>query len=242
MNIVDVMIVLLLIAGGVFGLKRGFTKSLVCCIGMIAVVVLAFLLKNPVSVFFYENLPFFKFGGVFKGVTVLNILIYEVIAFLLVFAILQIGLRILMLATTIFEKILNVTVILSIPSKLLGMLVGIVEYFIIVFIGLYVLSLPIFHFDFIEESKYRVPILESTPVLSGFLDTTNKVIKEFAGIKEKYETTPDSNQFNYETLDLFLKYKVIDVKSVEKLMEKDKLKLLGVETLLEKYKGEKYDN
>ena len=58
-------------------------------------------------------------------------------------------------------------------------------------------------------------------------------------IKEKYETTPDSNQFNYETLDLFLKYKVIDVKSVEKLMEKDKLKLLGVETLLEKYKGEK---
>ena len=58
MNIVDVIIILLIAFGGVMGFKRGFTRSLVSALGTIAIVVLAFLLKNPVSVLLYENLPF----------------------------------------------------------------------------------------------------------------------------------------------------------------------------------------
>ena len=68
----------------------------------------------------YEKLPFFNFGGIFKGVTVLNILIYELIAFFVVLAVLFVLLRIFTFFSFMIEKILDLTIILGIPSKILG--------------------------------------------------------------------------------------------------------------------------
>ena len=140
MNIVDLIIIILILFGAVIGFKRGFTKSLVSAVGLIAIVIIAFLLKNPVSTVLYEHLPFFQFGGVIKGVTVLNIALYELLAFIIVLAILGIVLKILMIATSIFERILTLTIILGIPSKILGAIIGALEWFILVFIGLYVFN------------------------------------------------------------------------------------------------------
>ena len=94
MNIVDLIIIIVILFGAVIGFKRGFTKSLVSAVGLIAIVIIAFLLKNPVSTVLYEHLPFFQFGGVIKGVTVLNIALYELLAFIIVLAILGIVLHI----------------------------------------------------------------------------------------------------------------------------------------------------
>ena len=84
MNIIDIGIILIIIMGGIVGFKRGFFNQLVSSIGFFVIVVLSFLLKNPLSVFLYEHLPFFKFGGIIKGVTVLNIFLYEIIAFIII--------------------------------------------------------------------------------------------------------------------------------------------------------------
>ena len=73
MSIVDIFIIVFILIGGLLGLKRGAVKEFISAIGFFVIVVLSFLLKNPLSVIFYENLPFFKFGGIFKGVTALNI-------------------------------------------------------------------------------------------------------------------------------------------------------------------------
>ena len=73
MNGFDAAIILILIMGAVVGFKRGFTYEVVSTVGFFLVLILAYFLKNPLSVFLYEHLPFFKFGGIFKGVTVLNI-------------------------------------------------------------------------------------------------------------------------------------------------------------------------
>ena len=155
MNIIDVLIILLILAGGVLGWKKGFTREIVSFVGVFAVVILSFLLKNPVSAFLYEHLPFFKFGGLLKGVTTVNILIYEIIALLIVMSILTILLKVLSLLTNIFEKLLNFTIILGIPSKILGMLVGFIEGFVWVFIILYILSLPVFSIKEFENTRIR---------------------------------------------------------------------------------------
>lgn len=238
MNLVDIIIIVFILSGVAIGWKRGATKQLVSCVGLILVVILSFFLKNPVSVFFYEHLPFFKFGGVLKGVTVLNILLYEVIAFLVVFAILMVALKVLMLATTLFEAILKATIVLSIPSKILGAIIGVIEYFVIAFIVLYVLMLPMFHIDMVQNSKYANKILKSTPLLSNMVDSSMKVIDEFASLKEKYEVAESATEFNLETLDLFLKYDVVKLSSVEKLIEKNKLVIDNVDTVLNKYRAE----
>ena len=237
MNIVDAIILLVLLAGAVAGLKRGFTRQLLSFVGVFLVIVLAFWLKNPVSIFLYEHLPFFKFGGVLKGVTVLNIALYELIALFILIALLMIILKLLVFASSIFEKLLNFTIILGIPSKILGAIVGVIESFVWIFIILYVLNLPVFNIDIVKESKFKDGILKNTPVLSGFADETLKVIDEFTEIKVKYEETPNANEFNKETLELFLKYKIITVESVDKLIEKDKLQIEGIESILDCYRS-----
>lgn len=239
MNIVDLIIITLILFGAVIGFKRGFTKSLVSAVGLIAIVVIAFLLKNPVSIVLYEHLPFFQFGGVIKGVTVLNIALYELLAFVIVLAVLGIVLKILMIATSIFERILTLTIILGIPSKILGAVIGALEWFILVFIGLYVLNMPVVNVKEIDNSTLAPKILNNTPILSGVIKDTNDVINEFASIKDRYtDKNVDTNEFNKETLELFLKYNVVSVDSVDKLIKDNKLKIDGIDEVLVKYRKE----
>lgn len=234
MLVADIIILIFILLGVVVGFKRGLTTELISTLGIIIIVVVAFILKNPVSQVLYSYLPFFKFGGFIKGVTVLNILVYEIIAFLLVLGILTIVFKLVLSFTKIFEKLLKYTIVLGIPSKIAGAVVGIIENYIWAFIILYVISLPFFNFNF--ESKYRDKILNNTPILSKYIDSSTKVIDEFADLKDKYEVTTNATEFNRETLDLFLKYKIITVDSVEELIKKDKLSISNVDEILNKYK------
>lgn len=239
MNIVDILIILFILFGAVVGFKQGFTKSLVSFVGIIFVTILAYFLKNPVSEFLMSFCPFFNFAGIIKGVTVLNIAVYEIIAFILVFSVLMILLRLLLVTTGILETILKFTIVLGIPSKILGAIVGVVKHYIIVFFVLYLLSMPNFvDVGFIKDSKYREPILANTPLLSNVAESSLKVLDEFKGLSDKYTEAENSNEFNLETLDLFLKYKVMTVDAVKKLDESGKINIKGIEKVLEKYEEE----
>lgn len=221
--VLDIGIIIFILFGAVLGLKRGFTKELVEAVGFIVVIVLAYFIKNPLSVWMYEHLPFFKIG-ILKGAEILNILIYEMLAFILCIAILAVLLRILLLATTIFEKILNATIVLGIPSKIAGAVVGLIHHFLFVFIILYVLTLTCFNVDFIRQSKLREKIVNNTPVLSGLVDKSVGIMNEFVSLKDKYEDKEISESvFNYQAIELFLKYKIITPDAVEKLIEKGKI-------------------
>ncbi len=237
MNIIDVIIILLIISGVCLGFKRGFTRAIVHFAKFALALIIAFLLKNPLSKIMYEHLPFFDFGGIFKGVSALNIILYEFIAFLLVLAIVLVIFRVLMLATAIFEKILNTTVILSLPSKILGMIIGGIHYYVIAFIVLFIVSLPVFKLSSeLENSKLKEPILTKTPILSSLVDKTVNIIDEFNDLAQKYKTEDDINEFNLEAIDLFLKYDIITIDSVETLVSKDKLNVNRLESVLQKYR------
>ena len=233
MDILDIIILIIILFNALLGFKRGFTKELVSFIGFFLIIVLAFILKNPISELMYENLPFFTFGGLFKGVTALNILLYEIIAFFIVVAILTVIFKVLLFATTIFEKLLKFTIILGIPSKILGMIVGIVEGVTISFILLYILSLPLFSIN--TNSNLKKQVLNNTPILSSMTKDFKNTIDEFSLLKEEYEIEKDTDKFNYDTLNILLKYKIITVSSAKNLNEKGKLKINNVDTLLNLY-------
>lgn len=239
MNIVDIIIIAFLLLGALVGWKQGFTKSLVNCIGYILIIVIAFLLKNPLSELMMTYLPFFDFFGTIKGITVLNIALYEILAFLIIFSLLLILLKVLMVATSIFETILKFTIILGIPSKILGAILGLIKNYVITFMVLYVLTLPmITGNEVLNDSKFTKPILESTPALSLFADKTLKVATDFASLKDEYTSSSSSNEFNLETLDLFLKYDIVKKDTVQKLIDKGKINIDGVENILNKYEEE----
>ena len=235
MNILDIGIIIFILFGAFLGFKRGFTKELVEAIGFIVVIVLAYFLKNPLSTLMYEYLPFFDFG-ILKNIEIFNILIYEMLAFLICIVLLSIVLKVILLASSIFEKILNATIILGIPSKILGAIIGIIKNFVIVFGILYIINLTGVAANDMNKSKFTDPILNNTPILSSLAGETVNVAKEFGTIKDKYENIDDNNQFNLETLDLFLKYNIVTPETAQKLIDNGKLKVEGAESIIDKYK------
>ena len=59
-NTLDLIIILVIIMGGIVGFSRGFIKQSVMTAGLILVFVLSYILKNPISEYMYEHLPFFN--------------------------------------------------------------------------------------------------------------------------------------------------------------------------------------
>jgi len=224
MNVVDVVILIFLVFGALLGFKRGFTKQLVSLVGIFAILILSFLLKNPISVLLYNNLPFLNFGGIFKDLTVINILVYEFIAFFIIFVLLTVIFKILLKVTSIFEKILKFTIILGIPSKILGAILGIVQNVIYAFIVLYILNLPMFSVNVIENSKIGNTILEKTPILTNVCDKSLNVINEISKLKEEYTETTDMSSYNQKVLNLMIDNGIITKENAQNLISKNKIK------------------
>ena len=118
MSIVDSILILFWLLGVVLGFKKGLIKSLVALVGLIAVVIIAYYLKNPLASYLFKYVPFLNFSGSWQGLVTLNILLYEVISYIIVFVLLSSILAILIKISGILEKILNATIILGIPSNL----------------------------------------------------------------------------------------------------------------------------
>lgn len=222
MNVVDVIIIALLILGGVAGFKAGVIKKLTDFIGMFVVIILAFYLKNYISVIMYENLPFFNFFGLINGIDALNILLYEVIAFLVIFIALLFVLKVILMLTGLVEKILKATVILSIPSKLLGIVVGVIEMYVYLFLILVIVSLPIFDSSFLKDSKMNNFILNNTPVLSGVSEEIIDIYGEVYNIIDNRKNKTNE-QLNEEILKVLIDKKVVTKESAKKLVDKNKI-------------------
>ncbi|MCI6712635.1 MAG: CvpA family protein [Bacilli bacterium] len=224
MNVIDIIIILFILLGGVAGFKAGVLKKIVSFVGLFIVVYLSFRLKNYLSPFIYENLPFFNFWGIFKGIQVLNIIFYEFLSFIIIASLLSLIYNVLLKVTGILENVLKATVILSIPSKLLGIIVGMIEEYIWVFIALVVFTLPVFHFNMISESKLANFILNNTPFLSGY---ATKSVEVYNDIYEVIDNRQGKTNYevNKEALIILLDNKVITIDSVDILVRRNKIEL-----------------
>lgn len=233
LNIVDVIIILFILLGGLVGFKEGGIKKTISVIGLVLVVVLSFTLKNYLSVFFYENLPFFNLWGVFKGIQVLNIVFYEMLAFLIIASVLMIIYRVLLGITGIFEKLLKATIILSIPSKILGFVVGLIESYIWVYLALFILTLPVFNIKDIYESKVSMHIITKTPFLSKYTDKTLDIYNDLYSIIDNRENKTNE-EVNEEAMELMLEHEIITPESARKLIDKNKVEIRN-DDFLDKY-------
>ena len=235
-GIVDAVIICLVLLFAVTGLKNGFFKQTVLTIGTILVFIVSYYLKDYIANFLSYNLPFFNFSGPFLGLESVNIIMYQMVAFLICVVFLSAVLVVLLKITKVFEKILTATIILGIPSKILGFIVGLIEGYVIVFIMLFFLSQPAIHLDILEESQFMPKIVNSSPVLSNIVSDTSDTIKEMYVLVDEYRKDNNSDKFNRNSIDIMLKNKIISVDYVDNLIKKDKLKTNGLEVVLNKYR------
>ena len=230
---IDIIIIITLVIGALVGFKRGLIKSAVMFLGAIIAILLAYTLKNPVASILYQICPFFNFTGIFEGLTVLNIILYEAIAFILVYAVLLCILQLIIKISGIFEKILTFTIVLGIPSKLLGALFGLIESYLFIFIGLFLLSQIPSTSEFIQQGNLSNTIMTSSPVLSTMTQEYYNSFKEVISIKD--QNIKNKETYNEECLDILLKHGIVEKDSVEKLIESGKLKIQKAYKVLSKY-------
>lgn len=234
-NIVDVLIVLIILLCAVTGWKKGGIKQTISTVGFVITLLIAFQLKNPVAEFLSLNLPFFNFSGVFEGVTSLNIIIYQLIAFFLVIVILEAILNVIISVSGVLEKIVRMTIILSLPSKIIGLIVGAIEGFLIVFIALLILNQPMFHLSVFEGSKLTNKVLTSTPVLSNYANGIVSTVTDVYDISIEYNEEKNSEELNRRTVEIMLKHKMIQADYVRKLVDAGKINFEGIDALLDQY-------
>ena len=239
MNIVDVVIILFLLLGAVLGFKKGAIKSLVALVGTIALVVISYYLKNPVADILFDFVPFFNFAGKWQSLVTLNILLYESLAYILVFVVLSSVLSLLLKISGIIEKILNATIIIGIPSKLIGAILGLLEALVFSFIVLFVLLQFNMSNDIVSKSKIANVIIDKTPLIGTMVNDTYEAIKEINDLQEKYKDSEDKSAYNGEILTIMLNYEVVTPEVTQKLIDSKKLEFAGAQSIVNSFKEEK---
>ena len=222
--LIAIVIVVFMILEITNGYKKGFLESGVKLIGSILIVIGSYLLKNPLSVYLYTHLPFFKFDGLFKGVTALNIIVYEVIAFVIVFAVLFIVYKVVCLLTKIVDKLLSLIFFIGIPNKILGAVLGFIQGVVILYfvIAIFKIGTNVMGYEMqpsLADYVVEIPVLKQTfgPVLSSLDDITS--------LAKDYEYTKNKEEFNEKALDILLKYDVISKDNLDILIDKGKIKI-----------------
>ena len=237
MSLLDIVIVLVLAMSAIIGFKRGAIKEIVSLVGIIIVFVVSFSLKGVIGNVLCKWLPFFNFAGNFEGVTVLNILLYQLLAFLIIYSLLFSVYMIVLKVSGVVQKLVHMTVILWLPSKLIGAVVAFVTGYVMVFVVLLALLIPLKNTDFFLESKFANYIVYDTPILAGSAENISTSINEVYTLGEDLSKGEISkNEANVKTMDVLLKYKIVSPKTARELIVLDKLDgITGLEKVIEKY-------
>lgn len=237
MNILDIVILLVLAMSAIIGFKRGAIKEIVSLIGIIVVFIIAFSFKGVLGNVLCKWLPFFNFAGNLEGVTVLNILLYQLLAFLIIYSLLFSIYMIVVKISGIIQKLVHMTIILWLPSKLIGAIVAFVTGYVMVFVILLALLIPLKDTDVFVESKLANFIVYKTPILATSSKNISTSINEVYELGENLSTGDISkNEANVKTMNILLKYKVVSPKTARQLVVLDKLDgISGLEDVIEKY-------
>ena len=240
MTAIDIVILLLLVMFGVVGWKQGVIKEAVQFIGMIIILVISFIFKGELGNLFCKWLPFFNFNGSpIEGMTTLNILLYQILGFVIIFTVLYAIYNIILKISGIFQKLVNWTIILLIPSKIGGLILGLLEGYVLIFVILLIITgLPASYTSNFTNSSLVKTIVYKTPILSSASkDVTNSMKDVYELVDEVAQKKITTNEANLKTVDVMLKYDLVTPKTVEQLVILDKLKgIKGIESVIEKYK------
>ena len=226
-GIMNLIMVVWLVVGFLIGLFTGFLERTIKVIEMFIIVFLSILLKNPISALLYKYLPFINFK-----IKVLNILMYEIIAFIVVTILLIIIIKLINKAINLVESIFAFILNIGFPKRILG---GVITFFegafylyIFVFIVFFISTIMNMPIEDSLANKY----FDRAPVLS---QTLGPIFKSSVDIASYTNTIKDKDTLECKSLDILLSYKIISKENAKYLVDKNKLNFKGVENVIDKY-------
>ena len=209
MNIFDIVIIILLVLGGIIGFKRGVIKEVIGLVCFILAFIIAYLLKDFVAGIIINNISGLN--------SVTSIITYKLVTFLVLFVLVLILSRIILKLGNIVDKLVKATVILEIPSKILGFIVGVIKYYLVIFVALLVVSVFSIYNEQFNNSHLAPKILDNTQILSGVTSKIRHTIDDLKDVDQDLEK-------DQEIIDTLVNNKIISKKDIEELIKKNKIK------------------
>lgn len=225
MKISEIVIIIIILLGALIGFKKGAIKEIFELVGTISIIIIAYLLKGYLASLLIKLLPFFNFKG-YVGLYSINFLIYDVISFIIIFVLLYCILNILINLAGFIDKLINLSVIFALPSKIIGLVLGMVNALVFIFLLCYI-AMQIPHTQkYVMESKVSTSILERTPIVNvvcskGIL-VGEDVYNKLSNYSFKEEDTQD---MNLQIATSVAKYGLVDKTLIQEVINKGKLNL-----------------
>lgn len=226
MNIVDIVVIVILLICTLLGFKKGVIKSLVQLVGTAAVLILAYTFKGVIANFLMSFMPFFNFVG-YEGITAINILIYEMLSFVVIFVVLYCVLNVLVSLSGLVEMLLKVTVVLAVPSKILGAIVGLLEGVIMAFVVTFIMLHLGPTQKYVMDSKMSIVLLQRTPFVGQVMIKTTRSLQYINDLVNKMDENTNVESVNAQVLQELIHYRVISKDDVMRLIEDKKIEFSG---------------
>ena len=224
MNIIDVLAIAIIVLFVIIGYKRGVIKTVVQFVGLCAVIVIAYTFKDLLGGLLMEYLPFFDLPGSFHGITAINVLIYNFLAFMFIFIIFYCILNIILSFSGLIDKIVNLTVILEKPSKILGGIVGLIEGTIVSFLVVFTLFHVSFTQPLVGSSKLGIIIMERTPIIAPISVQTTLALEEINNVIVNASEDENPENINFKVINKLIYYKIITSEKAQDLVDNKKIR------------------
>ena len=231
-TILDIIIIVLFIIAIVLGFKKGILKELVSFIGTIIIFIISYQLKGIVGNFLCIIFPFY-----IKDLVTVNIMFYQIIAFILTFGILSFLFNLFINLTKTIDNLLDKIKLLNIPLRILGAVISVFKMYLTVFILLLLVMIPFRNTSIVKKSLLTEKIVYETPILSKGSKEVIFVLEEIIILdRDIAKGKITINEGNLKILDLLLKYNMIDKDTVIDLYNKDKIRgIEDIETVVLNY-------
>lgn len=165
----DLLILVFLIGGLITGFRRGLVLQAIQMFGFIVAFIVSYLYYKSLAEKFVLWVPYPGVTAHSKlafsvGELDLEMTFYRMLAFVLIFIVVKFGLQ---LIASMFD-FLKYLPVLGFGSQLVGAFLGVIEFYISMFLILYIAYLlPIdFIQSFIQKSIFAKSMFEHTPILS----------------------------------------------------------------------------
>lgn len=231
-TILDIIIIVLFIIAIVLGFKKGILKEIVSFIGTIIIFIISYQLKGIVGNFLCIIFPFY-----IKDLVTVNIMFYQIIAFILTFGILSFLFNLFINLTKTIDNLLDKIKLLNIPLRILGAIISVFKMYLTVFILLLLVMIPFRNTSIVKKSLLTERIVYETPILSKGSKEVIFVLEEIIILdRDIAKGKITINEGNLKILDLLLKYNMIDKDTVIDLYNKDKIREIeDIETVVLNY-------
>ena len=224
MAILDGIIIILITFGVLYGTKRGFLNGIVSLAGLFIAFIFGILFRGMIADVLLKGMPFLKFSGSYKGMSSLNILFYEAIAFVLIFLFFISLLSIILKLTGVLQKVIDYSIVLTLPSKILGVIVGVLNALIIS----YAMSFVMLNMNstrwLVHESKIANFLLKNTIIVPNVSKKYYESTKDVNDIIDKCKHQKNKKKCNKDVANTLIKNKVVSKDKVIELIESGKLK------------------